>query len=81
MISTMILSTYLNLVISILTFPYSFVDKIMNGEVEVTADQFPNFLYDEREAEELLEGNPEGWDVEKGLLRGVLCVWVSTQIF
>ena len=53
----------------------------MNGEVEVMADQFPNFLYDEREAEELLEGNPEGWDVEKGLLRGVLCVWVSTQIF
>ena len=49
----------------------------MSGEVKVTAEQFPNFLYDENESEYLFEENPAGWDVEKGLLRLPLCLWVS----
>jgi hypothetical protein len=54
-----------------------FLDQITSGKVAITADLFPNFLYDETEADALLEDNPEDWDVEKGLLRSPLCVWVS----
>jgi hypothetical protein len=56
------------------------MEKITSGVVEVTADQFANFLYDESEAEEMFEDNPEEWDVEKGLLRSTLCLWVSLFI-
>lgn len=55
----------------------SFLERITNGDIEITSDQFPNFLYDEALAEELTEENPGNWDAEKGLLRSSLCVWVS----
>ena len=58
----------------------SFLECITNGDVEVTSDQFPNFLYDEDEAKELTEENPGNWDAEKGLLWSSLCLWVSCLI-
>ena len=54
-----------------------FVERITSGNVEITSKQFPNFLYDEDEAEDLTVENPEDWDVERGLLRSAICVWVS----
>jgi hypothetical protein len=59
----------------------SFLERITNGDIEVTSDQFPNFLYDESEAQVLTEENPSNWDAEKGLLRSSLCLWVSHLIF
>jgi hypothetical protein len=59
----------------------SFLERISNGDVAVTSDQFPNFLYNEDEAEDLTEENPDDWDAEKGLLRSSLCLWVSCSIF
>ena len=53
----------------------SFLKKITSGEIEITADQFPNFLYDERIADP--PSREEGWDVENGLLCSPLCLWVS----
>jgi hypothetical protein len=67
----------LSLAFPILTLPARFLDRITSGEIKVTANQFPNFLYDESEAQQLSEENPEEWDVEKGLLRSSLCLWVS----
>jgi hypothetical protein len=58
----------------------SFIERITNGNVKVTSGQFPNFLYDEGEAEELTEENPTFWDVERGLLRSLLCVWVLSHL-
>jgi hypothetical protein len=55
----------------------SFLERITNGAVEITSEQFPNFLYDEDEAEELTEEKPGDWDAEKGLLCSSLCLWVS----
>jgi hypothetical protein len=46
----------------------------MNGDVEITADQFPNFLYDEEKADLPEEGVE--WNVESGLLTSGLCLWV-----
>jgi hypothetical protein len=60
---------------------HRFLERITSGEVEVTPDAFPNFLYDESEAEELLEENPEGWNAENGLLLSSLCLWVSSCFF
>jgi hypothetical protein len=57
------------------------IERITNGSVNVTANQFPNFLYDEDEAEKLTQENPTRWNVEKGLLRSSLCIWVSHLIF
>jgi hypothetical protein len=54
-----------------------YIDNITSGLVEITADQFPNFLYDEEEADALLEDDPEDWDPERGLLRSFICLWVS----
>jgi hypothetical protein len=62
-------------------FLSSFLERITNGAVEITSEQFPNFLYDEDEAEELTEENPGDWDAEKGLLRSSLCLWVSDLLF
>lgn len=59
----------------------SFLERITNGDVEITSDQFPNFLYDADEAEVLTEENPDDWDAEKGLLRSGLCLWVRFSIF
>lgn len=59
----------------------SFLERISNGDVAVTSDQFPNFLYNEDEAEDITEENPDDWDAEKGLLRSSLCLWVSCLIF
>jgi len=56
----------------------SYLEEITNGKVDIMPDQYPNFLYDETVAEELLEDDPEEWDVELGLLRSPLCVWVSS---
>jgi hypothetical protein len=63
-----------------LTNLYRFLKRITSGEVEVTIDEFPNFLYDEGEAEQLLEENPNVWNAEKGLLRSSLCLWVRCLI-
>ena len=55
----------------------SFLKKITSGEIEITADQFPNFLYDE------LNANPpseEEWNVEDGLLCSPLCLWVRCSV-
>ena len=49
-----------------------FLERITSGDVKVTSDQFPNFLYDEDEAEELLVHDPTDWDVGKGLLTLIL---------
>jgi hypothetical protein len=38
------------------------------------ADQFPNFLYDEEDAE-LQKKESKKWDVENGLLTSRLCLW------
>jgi len=62
-------------------FMTSFLERITSGDVEITSDQFPNFLYDEDKAEKLTEENPDDWDAEKGLLRSSLCLWVSCLIF
>jgi hypothetical protein len=54
----------------------SFLEKITSGEIAITAEQFPNFLYDEDLAVPLNMNNLAEWDVEKGLLRSDLCLWV-----
>jgi hypothetical protein len=64
-----------------LMFLSSFLERIMNGAIKITSDQFPNFLYDEDKAEELTEENPDDWDAEKGLLHSSLCLWVSDSLF
>jgi len=51
------------------------LEDITSGKLEVTADQFPNFVYNEDEADELTEENHESWDAETGLLRSSLCLW------
>ena len=61
-----------------LTLSSSFLEKITSGEIEITADQFPNFLYDEEAADLPSDGD---WDVEGGLLRSSLCLWVRTSVF
>ncbi|KAF8240101.1 hypothetical protein L208DRAFT_1428257, partial [Tricholoma matsutake] len=50
-----------------------FLEKITSGKIEITADQFPNFLYDECSAEP--PSDEEEWNVEHGLLRSSLCLW------
>jgi hypothetical protein len=57
-----------------LIFWFRYIERITS---EVTADQFPNFMYDESEAEELFGENPEKWDAEKSLSRLPMCLWVS----
>lgn len=47
----------------------------MGGEIEITADQFPNFLYDEFNADP--PSRDGEWNVENGLLCSPLCLWVS----
>ena len=51
----------------------------MKGDVEITADQFPNFLYDEENADFPEEGVE--WNVENGLLTSKLCLWVWFYFF
>ena len=58
-----------------LTCSSSFLEKITSGEIEITADQFPNFLYDELNAN--LPSEDEEWNVEEGLLCSSLCLWGS----
>ena len=55
-------------------FFFSFLKKITSGKIEITADQFPNFLYDEQKAD--LPSKDEDWNVEDGLLSSPLCLWV-----
>lgn len=55
----------------LLTLCSSFLEKITSGKIEITADQFPNFLYDECSAEP--PSDEEEWNVEHGLLRSSLC--------
>jgi len=59
----------------------SFLEHITNRDVKVNSDQFPNFLYNKNEAEELTEENPGNWDAKKGLLWSSLCLWVSCLTF
>jgi hypothetical protein len=80
-VSIMTLSMQYDIISSELKADYRFLEKIVNGDIEITAEQFPNFLYDEGVAEEVSEDNPLDWDVEKGLLRSPLCVWVSLFFF
>ena len=61
-----------------LTLSSSFLEKITSGEIEITANQFPNFLYDEEATDLPLDGD---WDVEGGLLRSPLCLWVHISVF
>lgn len=61
-----------------LTLSSSFLEKITSGEIEITADQFPNFLYDEEAADLPSDGD---WDVKGGLLHSPLCLWVHTSVF
>ena len=63
----------------LLTVSSSFLEKITSGEIEITADQFPNFLYDERNADP--PSGDEEWDVENGLLCSPLCLWVRSSVF
>ena len=58
----------------LLTFSFSFIEKITSGRIEITADQFPNFLYDEVNSD--FPSEEDGWDVENGLLCSPLCLWV-----
>ena len=62
-------------------FMTSFLERITSGDVEITSDQFPNFLYDEDKVEKLTKENQHDWDTEKGLLWSSLCLWVSCLIF
>jgi hypothetical protein len=62
----------------LLTLWSSFLEKITSGGFEITADQFPNFLYDERNTDQPLE--EEEWDVGYGLLRSSLCFWVRRSV-
>lgn len=55
----------------LLTLCSSFLKKITSGEIEIMADQFPNFLYDECSAKPPSE--EEEWNVEHGLLHSSLC--------
>ncbi|KAF8225243.1 hypothetical protein L208DRAFT_1380731 [Tricholoma matsutake] len=55
-----------------------FLEKITSREVEITADQFPNFLYDEINAE--LPSEDEEWDVKYGLLHSSMCLWAYKYI-
>ncbi|KAH9984331.1 hypothetical protein BJV77DRAFT_966229 [Russula vinacea] len=59
----------------------TFLNRLTSSEIRVTANQFPNFLYNESEAELLLEENLEEWNVEKGLLQSSLCLWAFKCIF
>lgn len=70
------LSTYWEFVSSELTLVHRFLERITSGDIEVTADQFPNFIYNEDKADELSAHDPDDWDVEKGLLQSPLCLWV-----
>jgi hypothetical protein len=80
MLSIMMKRELSSLAFPILTLPARFLDHLTSGEIRVTANQFPNFLYDESEVELLLEENLEEWNVEKGLLQSSLCLWVSFYI-
>jgi hypothetical protein len=62
-----------------LTVSSSFLERITSGEIEITADQFPNFLYDELNADP--PSRDDDWDVENGLLRSELCLWVGCSDF
>jgi hypothetical protein len=55
----MTLSTYWEFVSSELTLVHRFLERITSGDIEVTADQFPNFVYNEHKAEELLAHDPD----------------------
>jgi hypothetical protein len=68
-----------NLLFCLLKICSSFLEKITSGQIEITADQFPNFHYDEQNADQPLEG--EEWDVEYGLLCSSLCLWVRHSVF
>jgi hypothetical protein len=59
----------------------SFLEHITNGDIKITSDQFPDFLYNGEKMEELTEENPGNWDAEKGLLQSSLCLWVSHLLF
>jgi hypothetical protein len=69
----------LNLRFCLLILCLSFLEKITSGNIEITADQFPNFLYDEDNADQPSE--EEEWDIEYGLLCSLLCLWVRRSIF
>jgi hypothetical protein len=68
-----------NLLFCLLKLCFSFLEKITSGNIEITADQFPNFLYDEHNADQPSE--EEEWDVEYGLLCSPLCLWVRRSVF
>jgi hypothetical protein len=68
----------LNVLSYLLTLPFSFLEKITSGRIEITADQFPNFLYDEPNSD--YPSEEEGWNVEIGLLSSPLCLWVCHSI-
>ena len=80
MLSIMMKRELSSLAFPILTLPARFLNRLTSSEIRVTANQFPNFLYNESEAELLLEENLEEWNVEKGLLQSSLCLWVSFYI-
>jgi hypothetical protein len=63
----------------LLTLRSRFLERITSGGVEITADQFPNFLYDEINSE--FPSEDEEWDVEHGLLHSSLCLWVHSSAF
>jgi hypothetical protein len=62
----------------LLTLSSRFLEKITSGEIEITADQFPNFLYDEANADP--PSGDEEWNVENGLLCSTLCLWVRGSV-
>lgn len=68
-----------HIILNLLMLWSRFLEKITSREVEITADQFPNFLYDEINAE--LPSEDEEWDVEYGLLHSSLCLWVHSSTF
>ena len=68
-----------NLLFCLLKLCFSFLEKITSGNIEITADQFPNFLYNEHNADQPSE--EEEWDVEYGLLCSLLCLWVRRSVF
>ena len=62
-----------------LTFRSSFLERITSGDIMITADQLPNFLYDKTMAD--VPSRDEDWNVENGLLCSDLCLWVCCFIF
>ena len=62
----------------LLTVSSSFIERIMSGEIGITANQFPNFLYNEHVAD--LPSREEDWDVENGLLCSDFCLWVCDSV-